>query len=139
MKKILCLSLLTILLLSSAVINVACGGDSEETSPQPMLETTPSQLESTAETESASNPYEVTITADGFSPQTLTVPVGTKVTWFNQDPTDSRRHWVTSKTKIPDTRVIPVGAHMSFTFKEAGVYEYYCMYHRDETGTVIVE
>ena len=146
MKKILCMIILTIFILSCTITAIACGSDTEEVTPPPIPEpepalpeptVPPSEPQTTPEPQPSSDGYIVEITETGFSPETITVPVGAKVIWYNRDPL--RRHWVTSKTKKPDTRVIPVEARMGFTFDEPGVYEYYCVYHREETGKVIVE
>jgi plastocyanin len=140
MKKILHMTVLTIFVLSFMIATVACGSDSEETpTPTPTPAPTPKPEVTTPKPESkpTSEGYVVDITEEGFSPQTITVPAGTKVTWHNRDPL--RRHWVKGVDGSFDTRVIPVEARMTWTFNEPGVYEYYCVYHREETGTVIVE
>jgi plastocyanin len=136
MKKILHMTVLTIFALSCMIATVACGSDSKEPptpAPAPKPEATTPKPEPKPTTEG----YVVDITEEGFSPQTITVPAGTKVTWHNRDPL--RRHWVQGVGGSFDTRVIPVEARMSWTFTEPGIYEYYCVYHREETGTVIVE
>ena len=70
-----------------------------------------------------------------FTPQTLTVKAGTKVTWTNSD---SAPHTVTS-TDGPSTSASPTGlfdsgqlasgASYSFTFTKAGTYFYECTIH----------
>ena len=131
MKKVLCLTMLMVFLLSSMIFAVACGGDNDGSAPQPTPAPTPSP-----EPQPPTEPNTVMISSAGFNPAVITIKVGEKVTWHNQD---TRRWWVSSQNKTPDTGVIPVGARMSYTFKEAGEYDYYDLYHRDETGKVIVE
>lgn len=138
MKKILCLTLLTVLVLSSMIATIACGEKTQEPTPPSTPGTTPTQPETTPApgSQPAANPNEVVITDKGFSPATITIAAGEKVTWYNKD---IRRWWVSSETKIPDTGVIPTGQRMSYTFKEPGEYDYYDLYHRDQTGKVIVK
>ena len=70
-----------------------------------------------------------------FTPQTLTVKAGTKVTWTNNDSTT---HTVTS-TNGPGTNAATTslfssgslngGQSFSFTFTKAGTYYYECTIH----------
>ena len=144
MKRALYLTVLTILILSSATGITACGSDNGETTPSPSPETTATQPGSTTkpETLKPSSPYEILITDKGFEPLTLTVPAGTTVTWYNVDRNRNQRHWIKSRDGLFDTRVIPVEARAMVTFNEKGEFEYYCVYHRDresEQGKIIVE
>jgi plastocyanin len=137
MKKTLLLTVLSILVLTTMIATVACGTKTPETAPAPTPSTTPpTQTQPTPETKTALGPNEVEISADGFSPATLTVPVGTKVIWINRS---DRRWWVTSESKIPDTGVIPITIRMGYTFDKAGVYEYYDLYHNEYKGKIIVK
>jgi plastocyanin len=71
-----------------------------------------------------------------FSPQTLTVPAGTTVTWKNQDDIP---HTVTSTTKAFKSGALDTNDNFSFTFTTPGVYEYFCSLHPHMTGKVVVE
>jgi plastocyanin len=71
-----------------------------------------------------------------FSPDTITVPAGTKVTWINRD---SSNHTVTSTKGDFESGNIKPGESYSYTFKEAGGYNYYCKIHRYMKGFVIVK
>jgi plastocyanin len=71
-----------------------------------------------------------------FNPNKLTVPVGTKVTFTNQD---SVTHTVTSDTGLFDSGNISHGNQFEFTFKEKGTYNYHCSIHPGMTGTIVVE
>lgn len=144
MKKILHIAVLAVFVLSSMIAAIACGSDAQETTPPPAPEVTPSQPESTPEPEIATStdPYEILITENGLVPATLTVPVGTKVTWYNIDNRPNARHWMKALDGSFDTRAIPKPSRMSITFNEKGVYEYECIFHEDredEKGTIIVE
>jgi plastocyanin len=87
----------------------------------------------------------VEITADGFSPSTLSVPVGTKVTWVNKD---SQPHRVASNpypenTSLPslDSKDPPLGpnATYTYTFTTAGNVSYHDQYHPTTNGQVTVK
>ncbi len=80
------------------------------------------------------NAAEVKIVDFGFEPGTLTVPVGTAVTWKNT----GSQHTTTSVTKVWDSGNLATGATFSFTFAKAGSYEYRCTLHPTMKGTVEV-
>ena len=82
-------------------------------------------------------------TADGcFIPSPVTIPIGGTVTWDNSD---NAAHTATagSATDGPsgvwDSSLIMAGGSFSFTFDEAGSYDYFCMVHPWMAGLVIVE
>lgn len=79
---------------------------------------------------------EIWIWAREFRPNTLTVSVGTKVTWTNKEAED---HTVTSsKAGLFDGGLGPYGS-FSYTFTEPGSFEYYCGPHNQMTGVIIVK
>lgn len=78
----------------------------------------------------------VTIQNFTFSPATLTVKVGDKVTWTNQD---SAGHSATADDGSFDTGVIAQGQSGSNTFTKAGTYTYHCSVHPMMKGTIIVQ
>jgi len=149
MRKVLHITVLTIFILSSIIAAVACGSNGGETpapapAPAPSPEPAPSPPAGTPEPDSdePTNPYEIIISENGLNPVTLTVPVGTKVTWYNKDDRENARHWFKALDGSFDTRAIPKTARMSVTFDKPGVYEYQCLFHKDredEKGTIIVE
>ena len=71
-----------------------------------------------------------------FSPATLTVPVGTTVTWENSD---SLPHTSTSDDEVWDSGTLESGGEFSFTFEEAGTFSYFCEIHPSMNGSVVVE
>ena len=71
-----------------------------------------------------------------FSPATLTVPVGTTITWTNDDGT---LHTVTSTTKVFTSAGLDGGGTFSYTFTSPGTYSYYCKLHPHMTGTIVVK
>lgn len=71
-----------------------------------------------------------------FNPTTVTVPVGTTVTWANIDGT---LHTVTSATKVFSSPGLDEGGAFSYTFTSPGTYTYYCKLHPHMTGTIVVK
>lgn len=91
---------------------------------------------STAEPDSQSATYKVTIDNFSFSPQTLTVPVGATVKWTNHD--DIPHNIVSSDQKFR-SKPLDTNDSFSFTFDQAGTYQYFCGLHPKMVGKVIVE
>lgn len=87
--------------------------------------------------ENTSDKYQVKIDNFSFTPQTLTVPVGTTVTWVNQD--DVPHTIVSSKGKTLKSPVLDTDQKFSYTFTKTGTYPYYCGIHPKMTAKVIVE
>ena len=87
------------------------------------------------------------LTDDAYAPNPVEVSIGGTVTWINDDLTS---HTATSGT--PDSGstgmfggtddspeiIGPQGDTQSFTFDEAGEFEYYCTLHPSMVGTVLV-
>jgi amicyanin len=72
-----------------------------------------------------------------FSPATITVQVGTTVTWTNKD---SDPHTVTAKSggAALDSPTLNQGDSYQYTFTKAGQYTYLCTIHPFMLGTVMV-
>ncbi|MBV8927680.1 MAG: cupredoxin family copper-binding protein [Mycobacteriaceae bacterium] len=70
-----------------------------------------------------------------FDPATLTVPVGATVTWTNQD---EEPHTVVAKDGSFHSPGMDTHGTYSFTFTNAGTYDYVCSIHPFMTGTVVV-
>ena len=85
---------------------------------------------------SAAAGQSVTIQDFKFSPNTLTVPVGTTVTWTNADST---QHTVTADDGSFDSGPLDPGATFSQTFTTAGTFTYHCNIHSNMTATVTVQ
>jgi plastocyanin len=86
-------------------------------------------------TRTAAADMQITIQNFAFAPATITVPVGTKVTWTNMD---SAAHTVTSDTGAFDSKNMPNGASFSFTFTQAGTYAYHCAIHARMVASIVV-
>ena len=94
----------------------------------------------------------VTIQDFTFSPSTMTIKVGTRVTWTNAGPS---AHTTTSDTGVWDSATLgapsggggygggAAGGTYQFTFNTAGTYNYHCKLHPPAsypgfTGTITV-
>jgi len=71
-----------------------------------------------------------------FGPQTLTVPVGTTVTWTNSDDIP---HTSVSTEGVFKSKVLDTDEKFSYTFTKAGTYPYFCTIHPKMTGKVVVQ
>ncbi|MGB7478832.1 MAG: cupredoxin family copper-binding protein [Burkholderiaceae bacterium] len=73
-----------------------------------------------------------------FSPPTLTVAAGTRVTWVNRD---DEAHTVTSSAdpRVFSSPPLDTGEQFSFTFAAPGSYSYFCAIHPQMVGVVIVK
>jgi plastocyanin len=79
---------------------------------------------------------EVKIDNFSFGPGTLTVPVGTTITWTNRDDIP---HTVVSTEGVFKSKVLDTDEKFSFTFSKAGSYPYFCSIHPKMTGKVVVQ
>ena len=79
---------------------------------------------------------EVKIDNFSFGPETLTVPVGTTVTWTNRDDIP---HTVVSTDGVFKSKVWDTDEKFSYTFAQAGTYPYYCSVHPKMTGKIVVQ
>jgi len=79
---------------------------------------------------------EVKIDNFSFGPATLTVPVGTSVTWTNRDDIP---HTVVSTDGVFKSKVLDTDEKFSFTFSKAGTFPYFCSIHPKMTGKIIAQ
>ena len=71
-----------------------------------------------------------------FGPQTITVPVGTTVTWTNSDDSP---HTAVSTDGVFKSKVMDTDEKFSYTFSKAGTYSYFCSVHPKMTGQIVVK
>jgi hypothetical protein len=71
-----------------------------------------------------------------YVPGTTTVPVGTTITWKNDDQV---KHTVTGDLGAFSSGVISQGASFSRTFSTAGTFDYFCDLHPRMRGSVVVQ
>jgi plastocyanin len=86
--------------------------------------------------QAASTPAEVKIDNFSFGPESLTVAVGTTVTWTNRDDIP---HTAVSTEGAFKSKVMDTDEKFSFTFGKAGNYSYFCSIHPKMTGKVVVQ
>jgi plastocyanin len=99
-------------------------------------EAAPSAQATPASGSTSAGAMAVTIKNFAFSPDSLEVPVGTTVTWTNQD---SAAHTVTADDGSFDSGQLATGATFSQTFATAGTYAYHCANHPKMTATIVVK
>jgi plastocyanin len=85
----------------------------------------------------AAPPAETHVTIDNFTfkPDVITVPVGTKIEWVNDDDIPHTVAETQGKFLSP---ALDTEDKYSFTFVSAGTYEYFCSLHPHMKGKVIV-
>ncbi|HZC23284.1 MAG TPA: cupredoxin family copper-binding protein [Candidatus Binatia bacterium] len=71
-----------------------------------------------------------------FGPQSLTVKVGTIVTWTNRDDIP---HTVVSSDGVFKSKARDTDESFSYKFDKAGTYPYFCSLHPKMTGQVVVQ
>ena len=80
--------------------------------------------------------HNVTIQNFAFSPASITIKKGTKVTWTNKDST---AHTVTADSGSgPASQTLQPGDTYSFTYNQTGTFKYHCSIHMEMTGSVTV-
>ncbi|WP_353189271.1 cupredoxin family copper-binding protein [Pandoraea pnomenusa] len=86
----------------------------------------------------AGDPDTVHIDNFTFSPATLTVRAGTRVTWVNRD---DEPHTVTSSgnPRTFASGALDTDGTFAFTFDKPGTYAYYCAIHPHMTGVIVVK
>jgi plastocyanin len=70
-----------------------------------------------------------------YAPPTLTIKVGTRVTWANKD---SSPHTATSNETGFDTGSLTKGKRTTIQFNKAGTFAYHCSFHAFMTATIKV-
>jgi plastocyanin len=90
----------------------------------------------TANAQPSPKTAEVKIDNFSFGPGTVTVAVGSTLTWTNHDDIP---HTVVSTDKVFKSKVLDTDEKYSYTFAKAGTYPYTCSIHAKMTGTVIVQ
>lgn len=78
----------------------------------------------------------VTIDNFTFTPQTITVKVGTKITWTNHDDIP---HSVMSANAEFHSKALDTDDSFSFTPTKPGTYSYFCSLHPKMTAQLVVE
>lgn len=138
-NKIL-IGIIAILVVIGAAIVMTTKTNTTATPPGNTQIQTPTQSQTIPPTVTRSD---ITLTKDGFSPQTLTIKVGTVVTWINASGAKAS----VNSAQHPTHQVYPSlnlgefgdGSSVQLIFDKAGSYKYHDHFHPERTGTVIVE
>lgn len=88
-----------------------------------------------ASAEASSTPVEITIDNFSFTPPTVTVKAGTKITWTNRDDIP---HTVTSSDFVFKSKALDTDDKFSVTLAKPGTYTYFCSLHPKMTAQVVV-
>lgn len=89
-----------------------------------------------AGTPAGGSPNSVSISGMAFSPSSISVKVGTTVTWKNNDGIS---HTVTSDDGTTfNSGTLTSGSSFSYTTKTAGTFGYHCNFHSGMTATLVV-
>ena len=119
--------------LAVALVIGGCGGGSS------MSESTSSattDAKAPATTTASKRPVTVPIADFKFVPKAITVAIGSKVTWTNED---SAPHTATaSDQKSFDTGTLKQGQSKTIALTKAGTYSYLCEFHPFMTAKVLV-
>ena len=121
----------TALLIVLALALTACGDD--DTTATTAAPTTTAATTAT-ETPSAADAAALTISGFAFG-DPITVPIGTEVTITNED---GASHTWTSNDGLWDSGSLGGGDTFSFTFTEAGEFDFFCGIHPSMTGSITV-
>jgi plastocyanin len=78
----------------------------------------------------------VSISNFAFAPATITMKVGTRVTWTNRQA--GIQHTVTADDGSFDSGNLSTGSSFSHVFTKPGTYAYHCAIHPYMTAKVIV-
>lgn len=112
---------------------------SNSPTPATQTETIPAQVAPTSNTQEVTVARNSAIVIKNFSfnQSSVTVKVGTKVTWTNND---SVPHTITSDSgALLNSPVLSPGQSFSFTFVNSGTVNYHCKIHPSMRGSIIVE
>jgi plastocyanin len=91
-----------------------------------------------ASSESEAGAENITVSINGmrFEPESITVKLGTKVTWVHDS---NMPHTITGEVDGLRSSTLYGGQQYSHTFDATGRYNYACDFHPSMKGSVIVE
>jgi plastocyanin len=133
-------ALLAPLLLAISLTLFACGGGDDSTTDagaraDTAAESSESGGSSPAPSGEAQRSEKVEIVEFTYQPDPVTVQVGGKVIWQNED---TAPHTATADDGSFDTGTLARGKLKSETFKQAGTFTYFCEIHPTMHGSVEV-
>ena len=110
----------------------ACSATATGPSNVPQVNQAPTPAPSGA----AADPNGVSIASFAYAPATLTVKVGSTVTWTNND---TAGHTVTADDGSFGSKTLAAGDAFSHLMDRAGTYSYHCAIHSSMTATIVVQ
>jgi plastocyanin len=128
-----------VLLSAVLIVSAACSDSGDAViapTPVPAPAPAPAPVPPTGQTASVSIPVgAAALGPRAFVPADLTIDVGTRVTWTNND---SVTHTSTSDSPRWNSTNVAPGGQFSVTFDSAGTFPYHCAIHPDMVARVIV-
>jgi len=110
-------------------------GPQEPATAEPAQAATPAAADAGAAASAQSVAVEIKDFA--FNPPEITVPVGGSVTWTNDDGTP---HTATGlDRKVLQSGPIAPGESFTQTFDTAGTFDYFCEFHANMKGSIVVQ
>jgi plastocyanin len=95
------------------------------------------QSSTTGDTEAATDAVMVDIKDLAYTPATVEIPVGGTVTWTNNDTVP---HTVTAQDRaLLQSGTLDQGDTFSQTFDAPGTIDYFCEFHANMKGTIVVQ
>jgi len=79
---------------------------------------------------------DVKIDTFSFTPATITVKVGTQITWTNADDIP---HTVVGDGLVFKSKVLDTDEKFTWTVSKPGTFQYFCSIHPKMTGKLVVE
>src|SRR5262245_43137571 len=127
-------------LVAAVLLATGCGSSDEEptftTLGREVGGTTTTASGTTSSSRPAPEPGTVAIVDFQFTPREVSVGVGERVTWRNDDPYG---HWVVgTEPDVLDSGELSQAQTYAKTFSQAGTYLYYCNIHNYMKGSVTV-
>jgi plastocyanin len=71
-----------------------------------------------------------------FTPETITVPVNSQITWINKDDVP---HVIAANNGAFKSKALDTDDTYSYSFAKPGSYEYFCAVHPKMVGKVVVK
>ncbi len=128
------MKLVLLALFACALLLLGCSGYAAAPPAQPQNpQSANSQQPPAGSNQQPASSASVAISGFAFSPPELAVAKGATVTWANKD---SVEHTITSGSF--DSGPVKSGGSFSFTFTEAGTYDYHCTIHPSMKGKITV-
>lgn len=106
--------------------------------PPPAVVTAASSAPTAASPSNPTSPARVTIRLLKFSPDTIEVKAGEVVEWNNSDLTPHTATSSKESTEL-DSSSINAGASWRHTFTRPGTFSYFCTFHPEMKGVVLVK